>query len=289
MRNLRAWQADLLLLAVAFIWGTTFVLVKEALGAITPIAFLAIRFTLAFFFLYAIYRPGRELWQGANLHAGVIVGIFLFAGYAFQTVGLKYTSAANAGFITGLSVILVPFFSIMLTKQLPNLYVVSGAAMAALGLTLLTLGPGLILQKGDLLVFCCACSFALHIIFVGRYAAKLNPTFLAMNQILTVGILSAAVVAASPAETLPAVWTNELWLALGITAFLATSLAFLVQNSVQRFTSPSRTAIIFATEPVFAALTAYTYGGEELTGKALLGAILVLSGILLAELKGNGC
>jgi len=287
VKHLRAWQADLLLLAVAFIWGATFVLVKDALNDITPLTFISIRFILAFLFLYLLYRPGKEILAWPVLKAGFAIGFWLFAGYAFQTVGLQYTSAANAGFITGLSVILVPFFSIRLTKVLPNRYVVGGALMAVAGLTLMTLGPDLVLQKGDVLVFFCACAFALHIIFVGRYAQEHNTIHLALLQILAVGLLSAFLAVLFPWEALPAVWTGQVWLALGVTAILATALAFLVQNSVQRFTSPSRTAIIFAMEPVFAALTAYTYGGEELTAKALLGAALVLAGIILAELKGN--
>jgi len=286
MKHLKAWQADLLLLTVAFVWGTTFVLVKNALLGITPFMFLAIRFLIAFIFLYLFYRPGVKLLEKPILLAGSAIGIFLFAGYAFQTVGLQYTTAANAGFITGLSVILVPFFSIFLIRQLPNFYVISGALMATVGLALLSLSPNLTLQQGDLLVFFCACSFAFHITFVGRYACQLDPSLLAMVQILMVGILSALMVVASPQESMPTYWSAEIWLALGITAIPATSLAFLIQTNVQRYTSPSRTAIIFATEPVFAALTAYTYGGEDLTGKALLGAVLVLSGILLAELKG---
>jgi drug/metabolite transporter (DMT)-like permease len=287
MRRLAAWQADLLLLAVAFVWGTTFVLVKNALGEISPFAFLAIRFLLAFIFLSLLYRPGRKLFSKATLIPGLTIGIFLFGGYAFQTVGLKYTTAANAGFITGLSVILVPFFSMALTRQIPNSYVLGGALLASAGLALLTLGSSLALQKGDLLVFFCACSFALHIICVGRYAKSLEPAHLAMIQILAVGTLSAFIVAVSPEESLPAALTAQLYFALVLTAILATSLAILVQNSVQRFTTPARTAVIFATEPVFAALTAYTYGGEELTGQALLGAVLVFAGILLAELKGG--
>jgi len=287
MTHLKAWQADILLLTVAFIWGTTFVIVKNALQGITPFIFLAVRFLIAFVFLYVIYRPGFRILKKPILLAGSAIGVFLFAGYAFQTVGLQYTTASNTGFITGLSVILVPFFSIFITRQLPNFYVLSGALLAAGGLALLTLSPNLAFQKGDVLVFFCACSFALHIIFVGRYANQHDPTLLAMVQILLVGLLSTMMTVVSPQEGLPHSWTGELWWALGITAILATSLAFLIQNSVQRYTSPSRTAIIFATEPVFAALTAYTYGGEELTSRALLGAALVLAGILLAELKGS--
>jgi len=287
MKQLKTWQADLLLLFVAFIWGSTFLLVKNALQEITPVAFLAIRFLAAFLFLYIICRPGQKLLRKPVLKAGFLIGLFLFGGYAFQTIGLMFTSAVNAGFITGLSVILVPFFSIFLTKKAPNRYVVSGALSAAAGLAFLTLGPGLTLMIGDILVFCCACCFALHIVLVGHYAGSLDPTHLAIVQILTVGLISAVIAFLSPGESLPAVWNKNVIAALAVTSILATAMAFLIQNNVQRYTSPARTAIILSMEPVFAALTAYIFGNEPLTVQSLVGAALVLGGILLAEIKGN--
>lgn len=287
MRQLKTWQADILLLAVAFIWGSTFILVKNALEGITPFTFLAIRFLLSFFCLLLISRPGKKIFSKQLWYAGLIIGILLFAGYAFQTIGLIFTTATNAGFITGLSVILVPFFSIFLSKKLPNIFVVGGSILATAGLAFLTLGPGLSVQIGDLLVFGCACGFALHIIFVGRYADKLDPNHLTMVQILVVGVLSLIMSFLLPVETIPTVWTGQVMLAIAITSLLATVFAFLVQNNVQRYTSPSRTALILSCEPVFAAITSITLGGEPVTIKIILGAILVLSGILLAELKGN--
>lgn len=137
------------------------------------------------------------------------------------------------------------------------------------------------------MVFGCACGFALHIIFVGRYADKFEPNLLAMIQILIVGMLSLIMSFILPMETMPKVWTGQVIAALGITSILATAFAFIVQNNIQRYTSPSRTALILSTEPVFAAITSISLGGEPLTVKIMLGAILVLGGIFLAELKGN--
>lgn len=287
MRHLRAWQADILLLAVAFFWGSTFLLVKSALEGITPFVFLAIRFITAFICLFLVYRPGKKIFNKQLWQASLLIGFFLFAGYALQTVGLMFTTASNAGFITGLSVILVPFFSIFLTKKPPSIYVVSGAISAALGLALLSLGPGLSLRIGDLLVFGCACGFALHIILVGRYVGRFEPNHLAMAQILVVGLLSTIMSIILPQEAIPNIWSGQVILALAITSILATAFAFVVQNNVQRFTTPARTAIILSAEPVFAAITSFTIGGEPLTIKILIGSVLILGGILIAELKGN--
>lgn len=287
MRQLKTWQADILLLAVALVWGSTFILVKNALEGITPFTFLAIRFIIAFLCLLLIRRPGKKLFSKQLWQAGLVIGIFLFTGYTLQTIGLMFTTATNAGFITGLSVVLVPFLSIFLLKKLPNKYVVGGSILAAAGLAFLSLGPGLSIRLGDLLVFGCACGFALHIIFVGRYADKFEPNLLAMIQILIVGMLSLIMSFILPMETMPKVWTGQVIAALGITSILATAFAFIVQNNIQRYTSPSRTALILSTEPVFAAITSISLGGEPLTVKIMLGAILVLGGIFLAELKGN--
>ncbi|QNB47564.1 EamA family transporter [Thermanaerosceptrum fracticalcis] len=285
MTKLAPWQADLLLLGVAATWGATFITVKNALGGISPFVFITIRFTLAFLFLLLIYRPEKELLKRRNLRAGVIIGLFLFGGYAFQTVGLQYTSAANAGFITGLSVVLVPLLSIFISKKYPNLYVLGGALAASLGLGLMTLDEHLSFHPGDLLILLCAVSFALHIITIGIFAPHQDTTILTVTQIGFVALLSLILTFFLPQETWQITWRKDLWIALGLTAIPATSLAILIQNRVQQYTSPARTAIIFATEPVFGAFFAWYFGGEILTGQAVWGAALVLTGMLLAELK----
>ncbi len=284
-QNLLQLKADLALLGVSFIWGVTFVVVQNALSSIGPYYFLGIRFLLAFLFLAAIYHRQLVQLNRDTLWAGCIIGVFLFGGYAFQTVGLQYTTASNAGFITGLSVVLVPVFSALFTRQAPGVFAAIGVVLAATGLGLLSLGRGLGFNYGDLLVFFCALCFALHIITVGRYARHLHPPLLALIQI---GIVSlAGFLFGLATETWPEHLNRPVWVALLLTAIPATALAFLIQNNVQRFTSATHTAIIFTMEPVFAALSAYFLAGEILTSRQIIGCILILSGMLLAELKGK--
>jgi drug/metabolite transporter (DMT)-like permease len=179
VKKLTTIQADLLLLSVAFIWGATFVVVKNALEGITPFAFNFIRFTIAFCFLYLLYRPGKKLIQKKIMLVGASIGFVLFLGYTFQTIGLKYTTAANAAFITGLSVIIVPFLNIYFTKRFPQPIVIMGALLAAIGLALLTLKNGFVIQKGDFIMLFCALCFALHIVLIARYATHYDSTLLA--------------------------------------------------------------------------------------------------------------
>ncbi len=282
----RQIKADLALLFVAFSWGLTFVVVQDALSGIGPYYFVALRFLLALVFLAAVYRRHLLNINWGTLKTGFFIGLFLFGGYAFQTVGLKYTGPATAGFITGLAVVLVPLFTALACRRLPGVFVIIGVLFATFGLALLTLqGSSFKLGLGDLLIFFCAICFGLHIIMVGRYAGKHDPVLLATIQIGTVSIIS--FMFALRLETIPGHFTTPVWTAFIITAIPATSLAFLIQNSVQRYTSPTHTAIIFTMEPVFAAITAHILGREMLTLVQAAGCILILAGMLLAELRGE--
>lgn len=280
------YKADLALLMVALVWGITFVVVKDALADITPHYFNAIRFFLGGLFLASFYQKRlRSINKGA-LGCGLFIGFFLFSGYALQTVGLQYTSAANAGFITGLSVVMVPILTALLLHRLPSLYAILGVISATLGLALLTLSQGLAnINLGDLLVFGGALGFGLHIVMVSKYAPNNDAVHLAIIQIFTVAAASLAFGLAL--EPMPQGLTKTVWLALLITAIPATALAYLIQNSVQKYTSPTHTAIIFATEPVFAALAAFFLLGEILTSQQVLGCVLILAGMLVAELRGG--
>jgi drug/metabolite transporter (DMT)-like permease len=223
--------------------------------------------------------------DSTNFKAGLTIGTALFLGYGFQTVGIQYTSASNAAFITGLSVVLVPLLNIPFTKRLPGRYAVAGAISAAFGLGLLSLNSGFTITKGDFLVFLCAIAFAFHIILVSRFAPEMDTTLLTIIQIGIVAIFSGLVTANLEGFTIN--FTHEVWLGLAICAIPATSLAYWIQNKVQKYTSPAKTAIIFSTEPVFGALFSYLWLGELLTMKGAMGGLLVLFGILLAELSAK--
>lgn len=284
----RQVKANLALLAVAFVWGATFVVVQDALADITPHYFNAIRFTLAFAFLAAVYRSKFKNIRRPTIRAGILIGLILFSGYAFQTVGLKYTTASNSGFITGLAVVLVPLITALTLRRLPTIPVILGVTSATIGLGLLSLSQGIDrLNTGDVLTFFCALSFGLHIVMVGKYAPRHDPVLLALIQIATVAAASLVLGAFTEAVPQPQSFSRPVWLALIITAIPATALAFLIQNTVQKFTTPTHTAIIFTTEPVFAALTAFAASGEVLSTRQLAGCVLILAGMLVTELKGS--
>jgi drug/metabolite transporter (DMT)-like permease len=287
--------ADSILLMVALVWGTTFVIVQNAIDTLPPLTFNGVRFFLAsaflFLFLLLFYRGQIRQINKKLVLAGVILGVWLFCGYAFQTIGLLYTTSSKAGFITGLSVVLVPVFALFILKQRPKLPAVLGILIATAGLYLLTMGDTLSINRGDALVFLCAISFALQIIYTGRYAPHFPSLALALVQILTVSVLSS--IGAffledwQTALTPAAFSTPSVYWALIVTAVPATALAFLAQTECQKFTTATRVALIFAMEPVFAAITAYFFNDELLSGRSLTGCLFIFIGMILAELQAS--
>ncbi|RSK27324.1 DMT family transporter [Bacillus sp. HMF5848] len=287
----KRFQADVTLLFVTFIWGATFVIVQNAIQLLPPVTFNAVRFFLAGIllvcWLFLFTKKENIVIKKQSVLAGCFMGIWLFGGYAFQTVGLMYTSSAKAGFITGLSVVLVPLFTFILLKQRPTKLALVGVFVAAIGLYFLTMSGSSNLNKGDLLVFFCSISFALHIVFTGKYSSKHSALILTIIQLFTVAILS-TVYAFFTENWLIAFQPNILFsfdvlLALIICAIFATAFAYLVQTNVQKYTTPTRVALIFAMEPVFAALTAFLWIQERLHAAAIVGCILIFSGMILAE------
>jgi len=279
----RQWSADALLLLVTLIWGSTFVLIKRSVAQFPVYAFLSLRFSLAVLVLALLFRRRLRNLNRSTAGAGLLIGLFLFSGYAFQTVGLRYTSASKAGFITGLSVVMVPILSAMLLRRRPEPLAILGVILATAGLALLTLGRDLTPARGDLIVFGCAVSFALHITAVSKYAPHTDALALTILQVGAVAILST--VASLLTERWPQPIPVSIYLAAAFTGVLATALAFAIQNSVQRFSTPTHTALIFAAEPVFAAVFGYLLADERLTRSGVVGCVLILLGMVVAELR----
>lgn len=279
----RQIRADLLLVLVTVIWGSTFVVVKNELASITPLAFVALRFAFASVAMVAV--TGRSLARAGKreLVAGSLIGVFLFAGYAFQTVGLRYTTASKAAFITGLCVVLAPLFARFLLAHKPSPLALLGVGMATIGLGLLSLTADWTLSFGDLLVLACAVSFALHIVAISKFAPKMDPLALTTIQIAVVALAgTVGTVMLEPQSGLPGAST------LGVAAFMglvATAFAFTVQNRVQAITTPTHTALVLSLEPVFGALFAYLLAGERLGARQLIGCGLILGGMVVAELR----
>ena len=279
----RQLWADLSLLIVTLIWGSTFVMVKDAVSDFPVFPFLALRFGLATVGLVLVgFRRLRSL-NGRGVAAGALIGLFLFGGYAFQTLGLQHTSASKAGFITGLSVVLVPLLSTLVLRQSPGLQSVGGVLVATSGLAMLTLSSRFSIAKGDLLVLLCALSFALHIVSVSVYAPKMDPLALTVVQVATVAAISAIIgwVDSGPWPTA----SGSTWFAAAFTGILATAAAFALQTTMQRFTTPTHTALIFTAEPVFAALFGVLLAGETMTPRGIAGGVLIVFGTLISEVR----
>jgi drug/metabolite transporter (DMT)-like permease len=285
----RAWRADLALVFITLIWGSTFVVVKEALADCSTLLFLALRFSLAAASLALVFRPlpGKFAQPKALLAGGTLAGVCLFGGYAFQTLGLRYTTPSKSAFITGLSIVLVPVIGALVQRKVPHPSEALGVATATAGLVLLTLpAESLRIEKGDLLTLACAVAFAAHILMVGHYAPRLGFEALTLVQIATAAVLSLA--SFWWVETPFIRWSAGVVTAVIVTGLLATALAFAIQAWAQQYTTPTRTALIFALEPVFAWATSFIVAGELLSRRATAGAALILAGILLVELKPLG-
>ncbi|MGI9950734.1 DMT family transporter [Moorellaceae bacterium AZ2] len=268
------------LLSVAAVWGATFYFVREALQDIAPFHFLFYRFTAAWVFLLPWAGKTWLLQDKRTLMHGYAAGLFLFGGYAFQTVGLKYTSASKAAFITGLSVVIVPLLEAVIKRKAPPTRVVAATGLAAAGLGMLSLEGSFTLSYGDWLVFLCALCFAGHVVFIDRVTHLHGSTELALVQLLTVSLLSASFLPWEPSRV---VWSAKVIEALLVTAILATSAAYLIQVRAQRHLSASATAVILATEPVFGALIACIFGGEVLGPRQILGCTLILLGMMYVQ------
>jgi drug/metabolite transporter (DMT)-like permease len=280
---MKKFRAALLLLVTTFFWGVTFTIVKEAINLVDVFVFLSQRFLLAAVIMlpFALWRRDR-LNVRLLIHGGVL-GCLLFASYAFQTVALKYTSASNTGFLTGLSVVLVPLFGALFFRQPIGRNIWWGVGLAVAGLFLLCSNGRLSFNNGDLLATICGACVALHLLFTSRFArhASSDVYLLTTLQLVTVGALSLATAGATGQRVF--VWYPELLWTLAICVLIATIFAFLVQTSMQREISPSHTALIFCTEPVFGAGYAYFAAGERLGLFGIAGAVLILAGMVISE------
>lgn len=287
----RGWE--IALLGITVIWGATFPIVKCSIERCpdmrwglglatvskptTPFMFLGLRFTVAALILMALApRIATRL-----LLPAAVAGLALFAGYAFQTAGLQRTSASNAGFITGLFVVLVPLFGAVLVRKAPSPAAATGVVLATAGLFLLSSPSGIHLGAGDAMVLGAAASFSVHILLTSRLAPRADPRSLVAVQMAVAAIASLLWTGMGERTAVPT--QGALWGAVLITGILASALAFIVQTRAQRDIAPTRTAVILTMEPVFAGLFGLAMLSEHLGARGYAGAALILAGILVAE------
>ncbi len=284
-------RADLAFGLCTLIWGATFVLVKDALADISVVVYIAVRFALSAALMAIIFWRSVRRLNMKTAWAGAQIGFCMFAGYMFQTTGLKYTTPAKAAFITGMCVVIVPLLLAAFGRRRITAWIWAGAVAALAGLYFLTVPPSGLggLNRGDPIVFGCAVMFALHIIFIGRYVGDHSVGALAFLQVATTAVLSTFVLPLAMFagwEKPRLVWSTTVIVAVLVTSIGSTVIGFSLQTWAQQHTSPSHTAILVSLEPVFAAITSWLLATEHFGVRTLTGAALILAGILLAELKG---
>ncbi|ACZ11166.1 DMT family transporter [Sulfurospirillum deleyianum] len=282
--KLKELIADFLLLLVAVAWGSTFFVVQAAVNETPVYTFLFWRFFVAAVLMLLLSVRALRYFNTEVLKAGVLLGTFMFLGYAFQTFALTYTYSSTVGFITGLNVIVVPFISYLIFKHKASLFSSFGAVVAAIGLYFLTLNSEIGFGLGEGYAFICAMMFALHIVFTGYYSTKHNVYLLVCIQFFTVALGSFIGGFVLEGAIMPPRIDGLFINAIAITVLFATIFAFWVQTAVQRFTTAAKTAIIFTMEPVSAGLFGYWFANEVLSLSQIAGAFLILSGMLIAEL-----
>jgi drug/metabolite transporter (DMT)-like permease len=275
----KLWS-DIGLFYCAAIWGSTFIVTKGALDFVDPVVMVGIRFLISAALLLPWVLKRRN--KTAHMREGFYLSLFLATLYLTQTTGLLYTSASNSGFITGLFIIFIPVFMFLLRRERPTRLQGVSAALAIAGMWLLTGGVSGF-NLGDALTLAAAAAYSVHLIFTDKYVkAEADTVLLAFHQFWMVSALSFAI-ALFKGSSLAVAGVN----AWGVIIFLAvfpTLTAFFIQMLAQKHSEPFKVGIIFTLEPVFAAVFAWTWGGEEFVWLKAAGGLLIVSGMILGEL-----
>ena len=269
-------------MGIAAIWGLTFVMVQDAIELLPTMTFLGYRFLPAALLVAVIFRRRLGTLSPAGWKAGLVMGVFLTAGYILQTLGLEETTASNTGFITGLVVVITPVLGwAFLRDRLPSI-AWAGALASSAGLYLLSGAGGDFTLRGDALVLLCAVAFAGHILVTARGVRDHDVGSLLVVQLGVCGI--ACLAFAGAAGDIEAPEGATVWSALIVTSLLASALGFFVQSYAQQHAPPARTALILASEPAFAGLFGYLLAGDRLSAVSWAGAALILASIVAVEL-----
>jgi drug/metabolite transporter (DMT)-like permease len=278
--NEKYWAFALIIITA--LWGWSFVAIHLALQEVNAPSFNALRFlTGAVVMLPFVYARLASTSLFHYLQAGG-AGVALFCAFAFQTSGIKYTTASNASFITGLAIVFTPLFALLILKARPKFNQALGGAIATIGLGMLTL-RGLAIHLGDFLVLVCAIFTALHIIVLSEVSKKVEAGVLAFVQVAVVGVLSLLWSFMDGGFQVPA--SGSVMSAMLIIGVIGTAAAYFIQTKAQIASPPARIALILVLEPVFGGVFGYVLGGDRLGAVNLVGACLIVAGMVVTEFE----
>ncbi|MHB8338281.1 MAG: DMT family transporter [Ignavibacteriaceae bacterium] len=285
------------LLFITIIWGATFVIIKGALSEITPMLFIAVRFTLAAVLLFPFFFRSVLNSSKETIKDGLILGVIYFLGFATQTIGLQYTTATKSAFITGTFVLFTPIFQLIFEKKIPGKGNLIGILFVILGLIFLSskgenaldvfseIGSGF--NIGDFFTLICAVFFAMYLVYLDISSKKHDYKPLVFIQIsLTglLGIISALFVSATGMQAEKLIINSSLIFAIIYTSVFATIIASTIQTKFQKVVTPTKAGIILSFEPIFSAIFAFFILTEKISNFAALGCILIFLGLLVAEI-----
>lgn len=285
--NNKAVAAALLMLLAAFIWGFSFVVVKNSLDLVPPIYMMALRFTIAAVAMVIIFWKRMKTMTLLSLKKGSIIGVSLFLAYILQTYGCRYTTAGKNAFLTTIYVILVPIMHFFVSKKKLKSANFIGAFMAIVGIGLLSLDGDLTINIGDVLTLFCGVSFAAQFILIDMYSEGEDMLVLTTIQI---GFTAAASWITAPiAEgALTGITFNaDLWRGMLYLGILSTMVGFAIQNVCVKYTHPATASVVLSLESVFGTLCGVIFLHEVMTVRMIIGCVIMFAAILLVELKGE--
>lgn len=276
------------LLGATVIWGSAFIAQSVGMDKIGPFTFQAVRCFLAVMFLFpasALFSKGKPFWKSwadpVLWRSGIICGLALFAASSLQQIGLVYTDAGKAGFLTAMYIVFVPFLGLFVGQK-PGRNALLSLIPAIVGLYLLSCTSVSGINKGDVLLLLCAVAFSVQILLIDRHCAGLDGAMLNCIQALVVTVLS--VPCALLTETVDASLIASCWLPLGYAGVLSMGVAYTLQIVGQKRVTPSAAALLMSLESVFAALFGWLLLHETMTKAELLGCVLVFAAVVISQL-----
>ena len=283
----RSFICALGLLSITIIWGFAFVVVKNSLDYVPPIYMLAFRFTIASVVLALIFLPRLKKMDKSTFFHGMILGIFLFSAYAFQTVGIQFTTAGKNAFLTTTYVMMVPFLAWIFYKTRPSWYAFVAAVIALVGIGFLSLqgesSEGII-NIGDVLTIICGFFFAIHIVFIGKYTQNEDPVLLTILQLGFSALFSWILAPFMDGKfPLAEIKRPDVILSMFYLGLFSTLLGFLLQNVCQKYLKASTASLLLSFEAVFGVLFSIIFLKEYLTGKMIFGCFLIFFALILSE------
>ena len=276
--------ADLTMVCIAMAWGTSYLFMKLGLGVLPPFTVLALRFCIAFLIVASIFfKQLNHTWR--TIGNGALLGVLTYGMCALLILGLKTTTASNAGFLTSTAVVMVPIFHAFLVKKLPDISVIVGTILTTVGISCLTLQQSLVFHSGDILCFIGAVIYAIYIILTDKLSKQDDGLLLGIWQIGFAGLYSSVSALIFETPSLPSSTIG--WVAVLGLAVLGSAFAFVAQPVAQKYTTPEHTGVLFSLEPVFAALFAFIFLHETMSGRGYLGVILVMAGVFTVSLTAK--